>query len=143
MAIIAKTKPEFEKAFDFLSKEFMKLRTGQASPALVEDILVDTYGQKMPLKQLGSISTPERRQILIQPWDVSSLEFIERALQQQSTLGASPIVEKTAIRITLPPLNQEFRDQILKIVMEKAEEARLRRHPGTQLLHYRLDRTRC
>ncbi|MBI2644074.1 MAG: ribosome recycling factor [Candidatus Wildermuthbacteria bacterium] len=121
--IIEHTKPEFEKAIEFFSRELLKLRTGQATPSLVEDVAVEVFGQKMSLKQLAAISCPERRQILIQPWDASYAKPIEKALTRES-LGANPIVEKEYIRLQLPALTQEYREKLLRIVSEKKEEAK-------------------
>ena len=121
--IVEKTKPEFEKAIEFFAKESSKIRTGQASPSLVEDVMVEMYGQKMPLKQLAAISVPERRQIAIQPWDKSHLGPIEKALQQ-SSLGTSPVVDKDVVRVYLPTLTQEYRQQLGKLLGEKAEDAK-------------------
>lgn len=121
--IITKVKPELEKVLDFYKKEMAKVRTGTASPALIEDILVDISGEKMPLKQLAAISSPESRQLLVQPWDRTYLESIEKALQIAS-IGSSPIVEQDMIRITLPQLTQEIRDNLAKIIGEKTEEAK-------------------
>ncbi|MEK7510539.1 MAG: ribosome-recycling factor [Patescibacteria group bacterium] len=121
--ILYHIKPEFEKAVEFFKKEIAKIRTGQASPSLVEDVMVEMYGQKMPIKQLAAISCPERRQILIEPWDKSSLGPMEKALSQ-SPLGTSPIGEKDAIRIILAPLTQEFREKLLRFLGEKTEETK-------------------
>jgi len=121
--ILQKTKPELEKTLEFFRHELAKIRTGQASPALVEDIAVDVFGQLMPLKQLAGISCPERRQILIQPWDPSYVGPIEKALQKGS-LGASPIVEDKTLRITLPPLTQEYRGNLQRLLAEKSEQAK-------------------
>ena len=121
--ILQKARPEMEKVIVFFQGELAKIRTSQASPALVEDVSVNIAGQKMPLKQLAGISTPERRQILIQPWEHSYIEPIEKALQQ-SSLGTSPIVEGNSIRVHLPQLTQEYRQQLAKILSEKAEDAR-------------------
>ena len=121
--IVDKTKSEFDKALDFFARELTKVRTGQASPALVEDIMVEAYGQKLAVKQLAAISCPDRRQILVQPWDTSMLASIEKALAQAS-FGASPIVDKDSVRVILPSLTQEFREKLLKILSEKAEETR-------------------
>ena len=120
---IQKVKPEMEKALDFFSKELRKIRTGQASPSLVEDVEIDVFGQKMLLKQLAAISTPERRQLVIQPWDKSYLGAIEKAIFSQA-IGVSPVVEQDIIRISLPPLTGEFRDKLLKVVREKEEESK-------------------
>jgi ribosome recycling factor len=121
--LLEKVRPEMDKTLEFLGQELSKLRTGQASPVLVENVEVDIVGQKMPLKQLAGISSPQRRQLLIQPWDQSYLQPIEKALQK-TELGASPIVEQNTIRISLPPLTQEYRDQLIKIIAEKSENAR-------------------
>src|SRR3989344_7116997 len=121
--VLNKTKPEMEKALGFFQSELGKIRTGQASPSLVEDVQVNVFGEMMPLKQLAGISCPERRQILIEPWDQSYVGPIEKALQQ-SSLGTSPVVEGKAIRVHLPQLTQEYREQLAKLLGEKAEEAK-------------------
>ncbi|TSC56520.1 MAG: ribosome recycling factor [Parcubacteria group bacterium Greene0714_21] len=122
-AILASTKQEFDKALDFLERELTKIRTGRASPALVEDIQVEAFGKRMPLKQLAAISCPEPRQILIQPWDVSYLEPIEKALQK-ADLGTSPIVDKNMIRVHLPSLTQEYRQNLAKLLSLKGEQTK-------------------
>jgi len=121
--IIEKTKPEMEKVVGFFEGEISKIRTGRATPSLVEDVLVDVFGQKMPIKQLGAISAPEPRQLVIQPWDKSYVEPIERALSQ-SNMGASPVVDKDVIRVNLPSLTEEYRKNLLKLLSEKEEESR-------------------
>ncbi|RLC34239.1 MAG: ribosome recycling factor [Candidatus Nealsonbacteria bacterium] len=121
--IIEKIRPELEKVIRFLEGELQKIRTGRASPALVENIIVDCFGQKLPLKQLAAISCPEPKQILIQPWDKSYIEGIEKALQGAG-VGASPIVDKEVIRVTLPDLTEEFRKDLLRILSEKSEAAK-------------------
>ena len=121
--IINKIKPQLDKTIAYIAGEFSKVRTGQASPALVADIMVDVFGQKMALKQLAAITTPEPRQLLIDPWDKSYLEAIEKALQA-SSLGTSPIVDNDVIRIKLPEMTQEYRTQLLRLVAEKAEEGK-------------------
>lgn len=123
--IVNKIKPECEKVLAFLEEELAKIRTGRASISLVEDISVDCFGQKFPLKQLGAISLPESRQILIQPWDQSYIEGIANSLQK-SNLGTSPIIDKDSIRINLPPVSEEYRKNLLKIISEKQENAKKR-----------------
>ncbi len=118
---IDKVKPEFEKAFKFLEQEMAKIRTSRASPSLVEDIEVNCFGSKFSLKQLGAISTPQLNQIVIQPWDTSYLEPIEKAIAQ-SGLGMSSAVDKNVIRLNLPLLTEEYRQQLQKILSEKAEQ---------------------
>jgi len=121
--IIDKIKPEFKKAIDFLDGELAKIRTGRASPTLIENLEIEYFGQKLTLKQLGMISCPEPRQIVIQPWDKSYIEAIEKAISQ-SSLGLAPIVDKDFIRLSLPPLSEEYRKNLMRILSEKQEEAR-------------------
>jgi len=119
--IISKIKPELDKAISFLERELLKIRTGRATPALVEDIEVECFGQKFLLKQLAAISCPEPRQILIQPWDQSYLEGILKALEKTATPS---VVDKNLIKINLPPLSEEFRKDLLRLISEKKEKAR-------------------
>jgi ribosome recycling factor len=120
---IDKVKPEFEKAFKFLEGEIAKIRTSRASPALVEDIEVGAFGSKFPLKQLGAISTPSTNQIVIQPWDSSYIEPIEKAIAS-SGLGMSAVVDKNLIRLNLPLLTEEYRHALSKTLNEKAEQTK-------------------
>ena len=121
--IIKKIRPEMDKTIDFLSKELAKIRMGRASVSLVEDIVVECFGQKFSLKQLAAISSPSPRNIVIQPWDKSYIGPIEKAISN-SNLGLSPIVDKDLIRISLPPLSEEYRKDLLRFLSEKQEEAR-------------------
>ncbi len=120
---IDRAKPELEKSFKFLEGELSKIRTSRASPALVEDIVVDAFGSKFTIKQLGAISTPSTNQIVIQPWDVSYMEPIEKAISQ-SGLGMSTTVDKNVIRLNLPMLTEEYRLSLGKVLNEKAEQAK-------------------
>ena len=120
---IDKVKPEFEKSFKFLEGELAKIRTSRASPTLVEDIEVNAFGSKFTIKQLGAISTPQTNQIVIQPWDVSYIEPIEKAISQ-SGLGMSCAVDKNLIRLNLPQLTEEYRQSLGKILNEKAEQTK-------------------
>lgn len=121
--IIDKIKPELDKVTAFLDRELGKIRTGRASPSLVEDVVVECFGQKFPLKQLAAISIPESKQILIQPWDKSYLEGIISALEKTGT-GANPVVDQEVIRINLPPLSEEYRKDLIRMISEKEEQAR-------------------
>ena len=121
--VLASTSQEFSKALDFLKRELAKIRTGRASPSLVEDVQIEAFNQKMSLKQLAAISCPEPRQILIQPWDVSYLEPIEKALQK-ADLGTSPIVDKNVIRVHLPSLTEEYRQNLAKLLSQKGEQTK-------------------
>lgn len=121
--ILERIKPELERAVDFFRHELAKIRTGQASPVLVEDIMVDVQGTLLPIKQLAGISSPERRQILIQPWDPSIIGAIEKAILKGS-LGVSPIVEGSNLRITLPMLTQEYRQTLVRLLQERSEQVK-------------------
>jgi ribosome recycling factor len=121
--IIEKVKPEMEKAVKVLEEELKTMRSSRASPELVENLKVECFGQKFPLRQLGQISVPEPRQILISPWDSSYLESIVKAIEE-SGLGLSPIIDKNSIRINLPPVTEEFKKNLLKILSQKKEIAK-------------------
>jgi ribosome recycling factor len=121
--IIEKIKPELDKVINFLERELQKTKASRASSSLVENIEVECFGQKFPLKQLSAISIPEPRQILIQPWDSSYIESIVKALEKTG-IGASPIVDKNLIRINLPTFSEEFRKDLIRLVSEKKEQAK-------------------
>ncbi|MFH1181099.1 MAG: ribosome-recycling factor [bacterium] len=121
--IVDKIKPEMDKAIGFLVQEMGKIRTGRASPSLVEDVVVDCFGQKFPLKQLAALSTPEPKQILIQPWDKSYIEGIVASLAKTG-VGANAIVDKDVIRINLPFLTEEYRKELARLIAEKQEAAK-------------------
>jgi len=127
--IIKKAKEEFDKAVMFLENELLKIRTGRATPSLVEDIVVDVYNEKLKVKELAAISCPSLRQILIQPWDKSYLKMIESAIQK-SSLGLSPVSDSTSVRLSLPSLTEEYRKGLTKVLKTKQEEVHqmLRRH---------------
>lgn len=120
---IDKVKPEFEKTFKFLESEISKIRTSRASPALIEDIEVDCFGSKLALKQLAAISSPEHNKLVVQPWDASYIEPVEKAILK-SGLGMSSAVDKNLIRLSLPLLTEEYRNNLAKILNEKSEQAR-------------------
>ncbi len=121
--IFKKYQPEFEKSIAFFKAELAKIRAGLASPSLVDSLIVDYMGTKLPMKQIGSISCPEPRQILIQPWDKSCLESIERAVRD-ADLGLSPVVDKDCVRINMPIMTEEFRLEMKKNISEKKEQCR-------------------
>jgi ribosome recycling factor len=122
--IIDKIKPELDKAIVFLDKELQKIRTERASSSLVENIEVDCFGQKFPLKQLATISIPKPREIVIQPWDKSYIEGIVKALERNSSIGTAPAVDKDVIRLNLPSISEEFRKDLMRFTSEKQELVR-------------------
>lgn len=117
-------KERMVKAVEHLKKECLGVRTGRAHPALVEDIKVDYYGTMTPLKQMGTVSVPEPRQILISPWDKTSLKAIEKAIMA-SSLGVTPQSDGENVRINLPELTGERRVELSKLVKKYAEDARV------------------
>lgn len=121
--IFKKYDDEFKRTLEFLKNELQKLRAGLASPSLVEDVVVDYMGTKLPMKQIGSISCPEPRQIVIQPWDKSCLESIERAIRD-SELGLSPVVDSDVVRINMPVMTEDYRKDLKKNISQKKEAAR-------------------
>src|SRR5690242_2544372 len=104
---------------EYLERELATLRTGRANPAMVENIPVDCYGGRSPLQQVASISAPEPRLLLVQPWDPSIIKDIEKALSA-SSLGISPVVDGKNIRLPLPIMTEERRTALQKVVQEKA-----------------------
>jgi ribosome recycling factor len=114
-----------EKALDFMKHEFSSVRTGKASPALVEGIDVDAYGSVMKLKQLALISTPEPRLLVIQPFDAATIKPIEKAINE-SKIGITPSVDGKLIRLPIPELSEERRKDLVKTIKNMAEETRVR-----------------
>lgn len=122
--IIEMHRESMGNAIDHLEKEIMKLRTGRANPALVEELSVDCYGTQTPIKQITSISVPEARQLLIQPWDKSNLEAVEKAITD-ADLGANISNDGIAVRLVFSPMTEENRKDLVKILGGKTEEARV------------------
>jgi len=123
--ILLETEEAMEKAFDYLNHEFSAVRTGKASPALVENIDVEAYGTPMKLKQLAVISTPEPRLLVVQPFDAATVKDIEKALKE-SRLGINPVTDGKLIRLPIPPLTEERRRDLVKGIKQLAEEVRVR-----------------
>jgi len=125
MENLEKLKTKLKNIEESLKIEFSALRVGRATPALVENILIDYYGAKAPLKQLASISAPEPRLLIIEPWDKNAITAIEKAILS-SDLGLNPIVDKNLIRINIPPLTEERRNSLIKITGAKLEDVKVR-----------------
>jgi ribosome recycling factor len=114
-----------EKSVDYMVHEFSGVRTGKASPALVENVDVEAYGSAMKLKQLALITTPEPRLLVVQPFDASTVRDIEKALKE-SKIGIMPLVDGKIIRLPIPELSEERRKDLVKALKQMAEEARVR-----------------
>jgi ribosome recycling factor len=112
------------KSEEVVQHEFSGIRTGKASPVLVENIMVEVYGSHMRIRELAGITTPEPRMLLISPWDVSTVHPIEKAIQK-SSLGVNPSVQGKTIRLILPELSTERRQEMVKIAHKLAEEGRV------------------
>ena len=122
---LKKFKTKLENIEESLKTEFSALRIGRATPALVENFLIDYCGVKAPLKQLASISASGPRLLIVEPWDKNAITTIEKAILS-SDLGLNPIVEKNLIRINIPSLTEERRNSLIKITGVKLEEAKIR-----------------
>ena len=123
-----------EKAVEHLHGEYAKLQTGRANATLVEHITVDAYGQKQELRAVAGVSVQDARTIVIQPWDKSIMGDIESALSQVD-LGSSPVNDGVVLRINLPPMTEDRRKELTKIVDQLAEEARISVRQQRQDVH--------
>jgi len=122
--VLKEAQDHMQKAIEVLKKEFATMRVGRATPALLEKVLVDYYGSQMPVNQLATITAPEARLLVIQPWDKGAIAAIEKAIMK-SDLGITPTNDGSVIRLAIPPLTQERRQELVKVAKKKAEEARV------------------
>ncbi len=122
--ILANAKDRMQKAIDSLQQDLMAIRTGRASPALVDRLMVDYYNTPTPLQQLASISVPEAQTLLIRPYSASDISAIEKAIAK-SDIGLTPNNDGQNIRLSIPPLTEERRRDLTKQVARRAEEARV------------------
>lgn len=122
--LLPETKMKMQDAMDHLNREFTAVRTGKASPTLVETISVEYYGQTSKLRDIAGITAPEPRLLVIQPWDQSAVKSIEKAIVA-SDLGISPVSDGRVVRLPIPELSEERRKDMVKMVKNKAESARV------------------
>jgi len=122
--ILKDTEEKMKKSIDSAKREFSEVRTGRAHPGLIEGMHVDYFGTPTPFKQLAAISTPDPRTVIIQPWDVSVIPEIEKAITN-SKLGVSPTNDGKIVRISIPPLSEERRMELKKVVKDMAEKSRI------------------
>ncbi|MBY0509757.1 MAG: ribosome recycling factor [Rhodospirillaceae bacterium] len=115
---------KMEVSFDHVKKEFTGLRTGRASTSLLENVVVDAYGAKMPLNQVGSVSVPEPRLLSVSVWDKGLAKAVEKAIRD-ANLGLNPMADGTLIRVPIPPLTAERRVELTKVAHKYAEHARV------------------
>jgi ribosome recycling factor len=122
--VLDEARARMTKAVEHTRQEFATIRTGRATPALVEKLTVDYYGSEVPLQQLAGFSVPEARLLVVQPYDKNSIGAIEKALRN-SDLGINPTNDGQVVRLTFPPLTEERRKDLVKVVKHMAEEGRV------------------
>jgi len=123
--IVDSATPKMEKAIEHLQGELNALRTGRASTALVDGIMVEYFDAMQPLKAVASVSTPDARTIAITPWDKGAMQAIEKAIRETSSLGLTPSNDGQVIRLSIPPLTEERRREIVKSLGSKIEDCRI------------------
>lgn len=124
MATVEDARKRMEDALDAMRREFATVRTGKATPALLDTVRVDAYGSKMPLNQVATVSTPDPTLLVVQPFDKSLIGEIERGIQS-ADLGLNPANDGNVIRVPIPPLNEERRKEYVKLLHKMAEEGRI------------------
>ncbi|HUN66852.1 MAG TPA: ribosome recycling factor [Bacteroidota bacterium] len=122
--IIKQTEDKMHKAAEVVRQEFVKIRTGKATTALLDGIKVDCYGSSMPLTQVANVSVHDVHTITIQPWDKNMVSPIEKAIQA-ANLGLNPIADGAGVRVPIPPLNEERRKDLVKLVKKFAEDGKV------------------
>lgn len=122
--VLKEAERKMSAVIDSTKREFATIRTGRATPSLLDRVTVDYYGTETPLNQLASISVPEPRMLMVQPWDKSAVKAIEKAILT-SDLGLTPSSDGNVIRIPIPPLTEERRKELVKLVRKVAEEKRV------------------
>ena len=122
--ILKQNEEKMNKAVEVVRHEFTKIRTGKATTALLDGIKVDAYGSPMALHQVANLSIPDVHTISIQPWDKSMIQPIDRAIQA-ANLGLNPVSDGTMIRVPIPPLNEERRKELVKLIKKFAEEGKI------------------
>lgn len=123
-AVLGEAERKMGQSIEAMRRDISTLRTGRATPALIEDLMVDYYGSPTPLKQIASISAPDARAIMVQPWDRQALRDIERSLTQ-SEMGFNPSNDGNVITVPIPPLTQERRQEMVRLLKRKAEDSKV------------------
>lgn len=124
MPTIREAQDQMERALEAMRREFATVRTGKASPAILDAVRVDAYGSKMPLNQLATVSVPEPRLLIVQPWDKSTMTAVEKAIRS-AELGLNPANDGSVIRVPIPPLNEERRREMVRLLHKLGEEGRI------------------
>lgn len=124
MSILDQTKAKMAAALEHLRNDLKTIRTGRANPAMLDGITVEIYGSSMRIKELGSVTTPEARQILVTPFDSQTTGPIAKAIER-ANIGLMPIVDGNVIRIKIPPMDEALRKEMVKLCHKKREEAKV------------------
>ena len=122
--IVNDTQARMKKAIDHTLHEFSTIHTGKASPTMVESVMVDAYGSQMRIKDCAAISTPDSRMIVIQPWDAGLVKAIEKGIQM-ANIGFNPVVDGKIVRVPLPEMSRERRQEFVKVAHKLAEEGKV------------------
>jgi ribosome recycling factor len=122
--ILTDTQVKLKKAVDYTLHEFASIHTGKATPAMVEGVMVEAYGSQMRLKECAAITTPDARMIQVQPWDIGLIKAVEKGIQL-ANLGFNPVVDGKIVRIPLPDMSRERRQEFVKTAHRLAEEGRV------------------
>jgi ribosome recycling factor len=122
--VISELENDISKAQDALKRELSKIRTGRAHPSLLESVRVEVYGSQVPLSQCATVTVPEARMLTVKPWDKTQLKVIEKAIVQ-SPLGLNPMSDGEILRIPMPPLTEERRKELAKLVKKQGEETKV------------------
>jgi ribosome recycling factor len=135
--VIAELEKDISKAHEALKRELSKIRTGRAHPSLLDSVRVEVYGSQMPISQCATVNVPEARLLTVKPWDKTQLKAIEKAIVQ-SPLGLNPQSDGEILRIPMPPLTEERRKELAKVVKKNGEETKVAirkaRHDAKDLL---------
>ena len=123
-SVLRDTETKMQKALEALTREFTTIRTGRANPALVEGVRVEYFGTPTPLKQMANITAADPKMLVIQPWDMNAIPEIEKALQK-ADLGLSPVKDGKILRVSIPALSTERREELIKVSHRMAEEGRV------------------
>jgi len=122
--MITETEGTMKKAIDSMKQDLLGIRTGRANPGILDVVKVDSYGAKMPLKQLANVSSPDKRLLIIQPWDRNLIKEIEKAIVK-ADLGITPVIDGAVIRLPIPQLTEDRRKQLVKTVKKRGEDAKV------------------
>jgi ribosome recycling factor len=122
--IVKEASTQMDRSLDAVAREFSGVRTGKASPALLESVQVSAYGSMMPLKQTATVTAPEPALLVVQPWDTTLVNAIAKGIQS-ADLGLNPSVDGNLIRVAIPPLNEERRKEMVKLLHRMAEDGRI------------------